>query len=229
MKKNLIFALIILTGVLIYTPLAAQNNEPDLSHYKVLYQKAIKYNDMATAKNALYHMIAKEPENDSLLYTLAYLYFDSKQYASSILVNMDIVKRNPDNLGSLEMMAIAYETLGLKDKALENYEKLYLKNNDINSLYKMAFLQYDLKRYDECKTNTDILLQNKEIDDQKLIFSFEKNKQKEFAMRVSVLNLKGMVNKELGNEEVARKSFEEALAIAPDFVLAKENLDEMNK
>jgi Tfp pilus assembly protein PilF len=44
-------------------------------------------------------------------------------------------------------------------------------------------------------------------------------------MKVAVLNLKGLaVQEHLGDKEAAKKLFEEALAIAPDFVLAKQNL-----
>ena len=47
-------------------------------------------------------------------------------------------------------------------------------------------------------------------------------------MRVPILNLKGLVYKELGDIETAKSSFEEALTLAPDFKLAKENLDALN-
>jgi Tfp pilus assembly protein PilF len=43
-------------------------------------------------------------------------------------------------------------------------------------------------------------------------------------MRVAVLNLKGMLAIDQGDKVNAKKFFEQTLAIAPDFVLAKEGL-----
>jgi len=177
----------------------------------------------------LYDLIAMEPQNDSLLFNLAFLYFDMQQYASSVLVCIDVLARDPNNLAALEISALAYGNLGLKDRSLENYEKIYRQNiNNANVLYKMAFLQYDLKRFNESKINVEILLNNSKIDELKQVFTFDEVEQKEFVMRVPILNLKGLVYKELGDIETAKSSFEEALTIAPDFKLAKENLDALN-
>lgn len=197
--------------------------------YDAHYRMAVKYNDYAEAKSALYNLIVIEPQNDSLRFNLAYLYFDSRTYPSTILVCRDILAKNPNNLGALELSGAAYEGLGLKDKALASYEKLYMASTDINTLYKMAFLQYDLKKYNECNVNVDILLENENLDSSKVTYSLEDNTTKEFPMKVAVLNLKGLVNKELGNIDSAQKAYEDALAIAPDFEQAKSNLEELTK
>ena len=195
---------------------------------RLTYAMGIKYNDYEMAKSSLYDLIAMDPQNDSLLFNLGYLYFDMQQYASSILVCRDVLVRDPNNLGALEISAVAYENMGLKDRALEHYEKIYRQQiEDANTLYKMAFLQYELKRFNESKINVDILLNNSKIDELKQIFTFDEI-DKEFVMRVPVLNLKGLVHKELGDIATAKTSFEEALTLAPEFKLAKENLDALN-
>ena len=50
------------------------------------------------------------------------------------------------------------------------------------------------------------------------------NNTKEFPIKVAILNLKGMVARENGDKVGAKKFFEQALAIAPDFPQAKENM-----
>lgn len=202
----------------------SQTGKQDYERFKKVYDRAMKYNDFPVAKNALYNMLAADPENDSVLYTLAYYYFDSQSYASCLMVCMDIIAKNPNELGIIEAMAVSYENLGLLQKSLEAYEKLYLLTDNINSLYKTTFIQFELKRYDECETNIDILLSKKEVDELKLVYTFEENKQEEFPMRVSVLNLKGALLIQQGDTVEARKTFEEVLALAPNFKLAKENL-----
>lgn len=197
--------------------------------YDAHYRMAIQYNDFPEAKSALYNLVLLEPQNDSLRYNLAYIYFDAGQYPSTILACKDVLAMNPSHLGALELTGISFENLGLKDKALPNYEKIYMLSSNLNALYKMAFLQYDLKKYAECSVNIDILLENKDMDNANVVFTDENNGSKEFPMKVAVLNLKGLVNKDLGNKELAKKAFDEALAISPDFELAKTNLEALSK
>ena len=197
--------------------------------YDAHYRMAIQYNDYAEAKSALYNLVLLEPQNDSLRYNLAYIYFDAGQNPSTILACKDILAYNPNHLGALELSAVAFENLGLKDKALPNYEKIYMQSSNLNALYKMAFLQYDLKKYAECIVNIDLLLENAEMENANVVFSDENKEQKEYPMKVAVLNLKGLVNIEVGNTKLAKQAFQEALAIAPDFSLAKSNLETLDK
>lgn len=208
----------------------AQDNRPAIYWlYHNNYNLGIRYNDMAEAKSALYSLINIDPQNDSLKFTLAYMYFENKQYPSAILVSIDILSRNPQNAGALEISAISYEELGLKEKALTNYEQLYLATDNLESLYKLTFIQYDLKRYGECEVNIDIIMKNPEIDNKTMVFQVSESEQKEFSLRVAVLNLRGLVMKDQGDKEGARAAFNRVLAIAPDFVFATNNLAELDK
>jgi len=198
------------------------------SLYTDNYQRAMRYNDRAEAKSALYKLVAMDAQNDSLLTTLAYLYLEARQYASTVLITMDAIALNPNNIGALEMMAVSYENLGLKDKALDNFEKLYLLTDDFQTLYRMAYLQYDLEKYLQCSTNIDILLQAPEAAEATAAYTFEEV-EKEYPIKVPLINLKGLVNVALGNTDLAKQNFEEALQLAPDFALAQQNLDDLNK
>jgi tetratricopeptide (TPR) repeat protein len=207
-----------------------QNERPAIYWlYHNNYNLGLRYNDMAVAKSALYSLINIDPQNDSLKFTLAYMYFENKQYPSAILVCMDILARNPQHASSLEISAVSYEELGLKEKALTNYEQLYMVTDSIESLYKLTFIQYDLKRYGECEVNIDIIMNNPEIDNKTMVFQISETEQKEFSLRVAVLNLRGLVMKDQGDIEGARASFNGVLAIAPDFVFATNNLAELDK
>ena len=199
-------------------------NSPLYRIQVAVYNRAMKYSDMNQAVTALYNLCILDTQNDSLLYNLAFLYFDQQNYISTVLTLNDVLMLNSSNLDAQEMKAISLDRLGAKDKALEEYESLYLKNNDINYLYKVAFSQYELKRYKECVTNIGIMLEGSTVDDEILVFADAENQQQEIPMRASLLNLRAMVEQNLGNKEEARKFFNEALTIAPDFYLCKENL-----
>lgn len=194
----------------------------------IKYQLGLKYGDVNVARNAIYGMLVMDPQNLSLLDSLAYLYFDYQRHTSCILVCMDLLKINPDHLAALEMSAISYENLGLKDKALDNYESIYLKQNNVFTLYKIASLQLDLGRYVESMTNVDIMLKNKEVQEAKITINTNQGTQ-DIALTAAVYNLKGLIESSQDQKEAAKVSFNEALSIEPEFILAKNNLAELDK
>ncbi|HLF33680.1 MAG TPA: tetratricopeptide repeat protein, partial [Cyclobacteriaceae bacterium] len=124
------------------------------------------------------------------------------------------------------MKAISLEQIGAKDKAIEEYETLYLKNSQqLDYLYKTTFLQYEVQRFKEASTNADILLANKKIDSLEITFPKGETEQQQVPMRASLLNLKGLIEQAQGNKEEARKHFDAALVLTPDFFIARQNLD----
>jgi tetratricopeptide (TPR) repeat protein len=194
-------------------------------HYQQKYATASRWNDMDIARDALYDLIIENPTNDSLIFTLGYFYFQSQKYASSLLIAQDLLVRNAKDEAYLELAAVSAQELGVTDRALQHFESLYLVNSSINTLYQIAFLQYQLKRYTECVATSDNIISKPESATIKVVFNDAQGKQKEYAMKVAVINLKGLVALEKGDKAAAKKLFNDALAIAPDFAPAKENLD----
>jgi len=193
-------------------------------HFYRKYTVAVQWGDEEVAKDALYDLIIRNPGNDSLIYSMAVLYYQSQKYTSSLLVGMELLKRNPKDPAYLEISAVSSESLGVIDRALQYYESLYLLAGTTGTLYKIAFLQYDIKRFAESMVNVDILLTKPDLETMKVTFNDAQNKSKEYSMKVAILNLKGLLKKEQGDNVGAKKHFTEALAIAPDFAPAKENL-----
>ena len=201
-----------------------QQIDPMLNLFLMKFNAAMRFNDQDIAKGALYDLIVENPGNDSLFLDLAMMYYEAQNYPSTILVSQELLARNKNNPTALEMAATSFEALNIYDKALQNYEALYLQTDAFLALYKMAFLQYNLKRYTECSATSDILLTKKEADEMKVTFTTADNQNKDYPIRVSVLNLKGMVAKDSGDKVNAKKFFEQALTLAPDFVQAKNGL-----
>jgi tetratricopeptide (TPR) repeat protein len=200
---------------------------PLLRHYAIKYQVAIQWNDQDVAKDALYDLIIENQGNDSIIYELAYFYYQNQKYTSTVLVSQELLKRNPKNAAALEMTAISYENLGVFDRSLQSYESLYLLQNNPTALYKMAFLQLRLKRYKESGTSADILLADKTLESLKVTYNGADNSAKEFPMRTALLNLKGMISQEQGDKVAAKKFYELSLAQSADFPPAKENLSKL--
>ncbi|HZX73122.1 MAG TPA: hypothetical protein VFE57_01785, partial [Cyclobacteriaceae bacterium] len=149
-----------------------------------------------------------------------------QKYLNAALVAQDYLSRNPKSIDFLQLAASSYEQVGALERAQQSYESLYLLTNATSSLYKVAFLQYQLKKYVECMTNIDILLTKEDLDKNTVTFQTADKKDKEYSIRIPLLNLKGLITQET-DKAAAKKIFEDALALAPDFVQTKENLEKI--
>jgi len=203
--------------------------DPMLEHYYKKYVMASRWNDNQEAKDALYDMIIMRPESDSLVFTLAYFYFENRQYAPAMLVSQELLARDSKNLAYLELSASSFEALGILDRALQNYETLYLISNNTMALYKIAFLQLDLKRYEEGLTNVEILMSRPEVETVNIGFNDASNQPKDYLMKFAVLNLKGMLLEGKGDKAAAKAVYQEIIKQQPDFQPAVANLAELNK
>lgn len=196
-----------------------------IKHHLNTYFLGVRYNDMNVAKNSLYNLLVVDPTGLQYLDSLALIYFDQQQFASSLLVTRDILSFNPNNALALEVNAISNERLGIKEKAADAYESLFLKTEDLNALYKMAFLRYEMKRFAEAMVATDQLIEHKLADEATVVISNGANAQLEITLKTSALHLKGLLYKEQDKKAEAAKYFQEALNLAPEFQAAKNNLN----
>lgn len=194
---------------------------------KKVYELGKKYGDVTISRNALYNLMAQDPSDASLLDSLAYMYYEYQQYTSCLLVCLDILKITPDHMAALEMSAVSYENIGLKDKALTAYESIYLRNSSIYTLYRIAVLQYDLDRPGESSTNIKILLEKEETKSAKIAMNTDQGTQ-QISLEAAVYNLKGLLETSQGQTESAKESYQQAIAIEPSFTLAKTNLEKLN-
>src|SRR6478609_5972419 len=193
------------------TSKAPATNGAMANHYLIKYATASRWNDRDVAKDALYDLIVENPI-DSLIFTLAYSYYEDQKYLNAALVAQDYLSRNPKSIDFLQLAASSYEQVGALERAQQSYESLYLLTNATSSLYKVAFLQYQLKKYVECMTNIDILLTKEDLDKNTVTFQTADKKDKEYSIRIPLLNLKGLITQET-DKAAAKKIFEDALAL----------------
>ncbi|MDR7130375.1 tetratricopeptide (TPR) repeat protein [Algoriphagus sp. 4150] len=191
------------------------------------YQLALRYNDVGSAKNSLYNLIIRNPDDVRYVEMLGSLYFEAGQAMSAALVSMDVLKVNDKSVTSLEIAAYSLEQVGALEKSLPYFESLYLLSGDNFSLYKSGFIQYNLKKYPEALNSMNILVKNAKPDD-KVGFPKSQTETQEISMKAAALNLKGMIYLEQGSKAEAKAAFEEAISLDPEFGLAKENLAKTN-
>ncbi len=236
MKKIIAIAIIVFSsGLAIAQEQSTQPSDSmsygqmQMNKYFSIYQLANQFNDPAVARMALYEMLMYTSNQPAILDSLAIAYYSMNQFPSAALVAQENLKLNPNNQTALEIAAVSFQNLGVYVKALDNYETLFLKNNSTNTLYQMAFLQFQLKRLKEAKTSTELLLQRKDVDEIQMQFNKADKTPQQVPMRAAVLNLQGLIAKANGNKEKAQELYLEALNAAPGFELVQMNLRDLKK
>ena len=121
MKKT-IFALTLLVSVSLF---AQSSVEVDLEIKKMKF--ALGYGDNEVALSKMYNVIALEGDESAYKDSLAYLYYNNRNYLSCFLVSKDVLDRKPDNIEMLEMNTISVESIGATPKAIEGYKSLLAK------------------------------------------------------------------------------------------------------
>ena len=218
--KKVIFFILLSSSVMFKS--YSQISEFDLQNS--IYKKAKSYNDPSVAINSLYKMIAIQPENVLLKDSLMREYLTISQWAPSYMISREILALQPNNLFALEVSCISLQNLGLKQQALNEYESLYLKSDRIDVLYTISFLQFELKNFTESLTNLDILINNSETEEMSVSVSKSDNSVQEVLIRAQLNYLKGLIYLEQSKNEDAKKYFNIALTISPDFQNAIDRL-----
>ncbi|MFA5298260.1 MAG: hypothetical protein WC389_08655, partial [Lutibacter sp.] len=189
---------------------------------------ALTYADKTVAANAMYSIIVLEGPKSVYKDSLAYLYFNDRNYISCFLVTNEVLKDNPNHLEFLEMNAISLEAMGAAEKAVEAYEKLFAKTNNNFHAYKIAGLQFSMNKFEEAYAT--IKKADKLPDDGtgKITFQVNKNFNQNIDLKAAIAYLEGIIAENLNKKAEAKLSFERAIKLSPEFVLAKSKLDALN-
>lgn len=201
----------------------------ELRKQSFIYNTAKMFNDPVVARTALYNLLAENPGNVGLYDSLSLLYLQYNQNASAAIVAQQSLKLDPQNQFAMEIAATGFDNLGVKDRALNNYEKLYLANSDINTLYKVAFLQFELKRFAESNASLDIIIGDPQADENTIRFPTTDGKGQEIKLKVAAHRVKAMVLEEQGDIEGAKAKYLEVLEMHPGYQVVQQQLREMTK
>jgi len=226
MKNSFIVLMALLS---FYIGSSQSSNSEAIKVEKQVLDFARNVGDPEVAVNSLYKLIALEGENSTYKDTLAYIYFSGRKYAPTFMMTTEVLKREPDHMEMLEMNAISLESLGALEKAAEVYTVLLEKTKNNYQGYTLANVYFKMKKFDEAYVaikNTETL--NDEGKYQ-VTFAINQNHTQQVELLAAIPYLKGLIEIQLKNNEGAKTSFTQALKVQPDFVLAKENLEAVEK
>jgi tetratricopeptide (TPR) repeat protein len=194
-----------------------------------IYTEALRYEDFGVARTALYAMMALKPEDKSLKDTLTILFYTSGMPVQTVVSGRQILTEKPDNQVIMELVAISEEALGLNKEALGNYEKLHALSKKPTHLYKVASLQFLLKRFGECAATIQRLLGDDKAAAEKIRIDYDQGKSQEVSLKGACMNIMGLIAMELNQSGEAKKFFDEAIKSDPEFILPKGNLNLMEQ
>ena len=226
MKKGFIFLVV---GFMFYTGIAQNNNEEAIALEKEIVRFAKNIGDPSVVSVGMYKLIALEGANSTYKDSLAYIYYSSRKYASCFLMANEVLKRDPKNQSILELKAVSLESLGAIDKSVEVYEELFALSKNNYHGYGLAKLQLTMKKYEDAYKTINVVETLNDTGQYKVTFSINQNHTQQVELLAAIPYLKAIIELELDKETEAKASFQKALKIQPDFVLAQENFDTINK
>jgi tetratricopeptide (TPR) repeat protein len=214
-----------LIGVSIF---AQVSKEEAIAIEKDIIQNAKTFGDQNVATYSMYKLISLEGENSTYKDSLAYIYFSTRKYASCFLIANEVLERDPKNQAILEIKAISLESLGALDKSMEAYSELFAMSNNNYHGYNVAKLQLSMNKFEEAYGTIKKVETLNDTGKIKVNFTINQNHTQQIELLAAIPYLKGVIEEELDKIPEAKVSYDKAIKIQPDFVLAKEKRDKLN-
>jgi len=214
--KQITIAILMLFSVSVF----AQTNAELKNHYEAYYKQMKTQGDVQGIINAMTHLNVLEP-SVARQDTLAYLYLSEGKYMQA-LNTIGVEKNTTDSDMNVEVKALSLKNLNQPKMALEHYEILYKRNPSVFLAYEMADMKIQTNDLVGAKLNIDYALTNV-TEDMKRAF-YETQQPYETSMKAALHYLKGLLTyseNKTANMDAALKLMNDALAIDPNFNLAK--------
>lgn len=225
--KNILFIIVAMVSVTIGVAQNGKNEAIELE--KEILEKARLFGDQSVVTGSLYKIIALEGENSTYKDSLAYVYFSARRYAPCFMVANEVLIRDPKHVGMLEMKGVSLGQLGAVDKSAEVYEELFAVTNNNFHGYNLANLKYSIKKYDEAYTAIKKAEKLNDTGTNQINFTINQNHNQQVELLAAISYLKGLIEIQLDKKDGAVLSLKKAIKIQPDFILAKESLESLEK
>ncbi len=194
---------------------------------------ALKMGDYQTAIVFSYKALAEDPNNLTELTNLAKLYYKSGQFELAINTCNQILQKDSLSVVGMELAALSFKNLKNFNAASQLYIEMHKRFSNPKYLYDLASIQFENKKYDDCLKTISAIVNAKESKN-KSIGMTRQNAMGQFIneeinLVAASLNMAGFVALQQENLKNAEAYFQKALQIQPSFVLAENNLKEVQK
>ncbi len=214
--KKIILAVIVMSSLSI----TAQTKTELQKHFEKYYLQMKKQGDVQGVINAMTHLEALAP-SQARKDTLAYIYVSEGRNMEA-LNTIGIEKSGTDSDLNTEIKAIALNALGERPRALEFYNILYKKKPSAILAYELADLMLQTGDLAGAQEKVEYGLAN--VTDEMRRTYYEQQQPYQTSLKAGFLYLKAIVSyseDKDANQEIAIATLNRALAIDPNFNMAK--------
>ena len=218
--KNIITLLALIISFSAFT----QSNEELLSHYKKYYKQMQSQADIQGVINALTHLNVLE-ESQARKDTLATLYMNEGRHVQA-LNTIGIDKNESDSDLAVQVKAFSLKAINNIDESLIHYEELFKRKPNPFIAYELAEMKIRTGDLSGATRNITFGIANSDGD---IVRNYYETQQPySVPMKAAFVYLKGLVkiNEDRENNiDASINIMNEALAIAPNFNMAKISID----
>ncbi len=189
------------------------------------YRKAISYNDMSTAASSLIGYL-NAGGSESFRDSLAIVYYNLNNFNGAYKLANELYTVNNKNTTALTLLADISGRGGETKTSLDWYEKLTALSPTAYNFYQLATKQYLLERKLECRQSLQkVVNDSAEAAKQQVSMEVSNGYFEQVPALAAAYNMLGVLafNEKKNNE--AEALYKKAIGIAPEFVIAKQNLE----
>jgi tetratricopeptide (TPR) repeat protein len=216
-------------SLLVISANAQNDNKTKQEEYLSLYRRAIAYNDLGSAAYSLTGFLqygGDEKYNDSL----AIVYYNMNNLGGAYKLAGEINAKDPKNIAALTLLADISGRAGEVKKSLEWYEKLIAVSPSPYNYYQLATKQFVLERNLECKESLQkVISDSVQAKEQRVRLDIGEGYGEDVPVSAAAMNMMGAIAYKEKDKEAAAAWYKKALEVFPQFVIAKQNLEELNK
>ncbi len=193
---------------------------------KALYEQAKGLEDEATAIVALNYLLLEDSTNLEYMDSLSRLYIRNGVLTSGLALGHKVMKVQPDNFKTLELIAEAQMALGKYPEAIVNLEKLHKEIGDVRYIYQLAIIDSEMKNAEKFDARLDQIL----IDPGTATVEFPAVQgMQQVDIKAAANFLKAQLHYNSGNMDQALSYVKKALTISPNFQSALVAFEQIQK
>jgi hypothetical protein len=214
-------------------PAAAAPTAADpAANLKAAYALCAEYKDFVSAAPLAYQLCVAEPaQAGKWKEELAKIHFATQRHSSCLKVVTDLTANHggAEKIPLLEMAALCQEALGKKAEATAAWKAAWAKSASSSHAVRLAGLQYETGALDEAEASIYSGLGAADAKTATIPLPKTREQMQQIPVAAALHNLKAMltIKKDPTAKQAAKLELNAALALAPEFEIAKRNLKEL--
>jgi tetratricopeptide (TPR) repeat protein len=230
MKKFFVFLSLIFVLLMFF---ACKKNEGFKNQMdqqdRLLLNRALKANDAVTAIVATQSLLSRDTANIGLYDTLTQLYSRINHMQGVLYASKKIIDFNALDQKALENYASAAKQLGIFNESLATYSKLFEIENNSRYLYEMAVIFFNTKNEVSGEQKLMEVFNSPRSRSDEILIKVTQNQAVKVPVLAAAFNYYGFIHELNKQYDQAASYYKKALELAPNFILAKNNLEGLSK